>query len=200
MKLSTISLALVAAVAVTSGALAASTVGDPLALALKQSDLPAGAQLSVRRDPASGLRALGRGLRGANYSGTFAAGGGTVATPLGDLDKEWYIEGDVIVAPSRSAARSVFQLGKRAQIGFFSDFPGTPRYVRLPAYGDQQMAFVSRQSAAGGVSGAVFVRKGRVVWQVRVAPIPRQYRPTQAQVLAQLRTYAAKQKRRVGAG
>lgn len=199
MVLRTISVLLVTAAAVASAALAAPAARDPLALTLKQADLPAGARYSVGRDPASGLRALGRGLKGASYTATFSAGG-TVSTPLGTLDREWFLEGSVIVAPSRSAARSLFQLGKRARIGFFSDFPGTPRYVRLRSFGDQQLAFVSRASAAGGVSGAVFVRKGSVVWQLRVAPIPRQFRPTQAQVLTQLRAYAAKQKRRVGSG
>src|SRR5215207_1698816 len=177
---------LVAILAASAAALAAPSAKNPLALTLKQADLPAGARFSVNRDPASGLRALGRGLKGANYTGTFAAGG-TVNTQLGELDKEWFLEGDVIVAPNRSAARRLFQLGKRAQTGFFSDFPGTPRYVRLTAFGDQQLVFVSRPSLAGGISGAVFVRKGSVVWELRVAPIPRQFRPTQAQVLAQLR-------------
>lgn len=199
MQLRTISLTIAAAVAATSTAVAAPAARDPLAMTLKQSDVPAGARLSAQRDPASGLRALGRGLKGASYTATIAAGG-AVDTPLGEIDKEWFLQGNVIVAPSRGAARRLFELGKQAQIGFFADFPGTPRYVRLTSFGDEQLAFVSRPSTAGGVSGAVFVRKGSVVWQLRVAPIPRQYRPARAQVLAKLREYAARQKRRVGAG
>ena len=46
----------------------------------------------------------------------------------------------------------------------------------------------------------VFVRKGAVVWQLRVATIPLQFQATEAQMVAVLETYAAKQKSRVGTG
>ena len=44
----------------------------------------------------------------------------------------------------------------------------------------------------------VFVRKGTVVWQVLVSP-SLTFKPTEAQMVEVLETYAAKQKARVGA-
>jgi hypothetical protein len=44
----------------------------------------------------------------------------------------------------------------------------------------------------------VFVRKGTVVWQMLVSP-SLTFKPTEAQMIAVLETYAAKQKARVGA-
>jgi hypothetical protein len=43
-----------------------------------------------------------------------------------------------------------------------------------------------------------FVRSGSVVWELRVAPIPLQFEAAKEQVVAVLRSYAAKQKRRIG--
>jgi hypothetical protein len=198
--------AVLAAATVTTAALAATAIRDPLRLALQRADMPANTRQAppdapspARMNPAH-LTPLGvRGLKGASYAYKWPAGG-TVATPLGPWDKEWYLSGDVFAAPDLAGARKLFDLGKRARTGFFSDFPDEPTTVRvtLPAYGDQQFALYSAHRA--GLGAMVFVRKGTVVWQLRIAPIPRQFRPTKAQVLAVLRTYAAKQKTRVGAG
>ena len=69
------------------------------------------------------------------------------------------------------------------------------KVVRLPAYGDEQSAFVQ---SVPGTRADLRVRKGAVVWRVEVKWGGVE-RFTRAQALGKLQTYAAKLKRRVGA-
>lgn len=184
-------LGLATALAVAATALAAPTAGAPLTLVLKRSDFPAGTRASSRPMPAYAVGALGRGLKGASFSASVPAGGGSTETA-------WLLTGDVIVAPDRAAARRLFQLGKSARIGLFSDVTGNPISLTLPAYGAEQLAFWTRSTSGRGVNVYVFVRKGVVVWQMNAAAIERS--ASKAQVVAELRKYAVKQKRRVGNG
>jgi hypothetical protein len=197
-----------AAATLTTGAFAASGAADPLRLALQRADMPSNVNRQAppftspaRMNPAH-LAPLGvRGLKGADYRYTWPAGG-TVNVPfIGETEKEWALEGEVLVAPGVAGARQLFNLGKRARTGFFSDVPDD-RYIvniALSSLGDQQLAFVTTEPRQP-TSAAVFVRKGAVVWQLRVSPTPKQWRPARSQVLAELRKYAAKQKLRVGRG
>jgi hypothetical protein len=108
----------------------------------------------------------------------------------------------VFRAPDVSGAKRFFALGVAAKIGAFSyeSFPDDEmKNLNLPAYGDEQFARVGTHPATG-MGVMVFVRKGGVVWQLRVATIPLQFQATEAQMVAVLETYAAKQKSRVGAG
>ena len=173
-------------------------------LALQRSDAPATAKETTFTypepvDPAH-LAPLGvRGLQAAHYIYTWPTGE-KLETPIGQLDKEWTIEGEVFRAPDVNGAKRLYALGVAAQIGAFSydDFPGEPRKLNLPAYGDEQIAKVASHPATG-MGVMVFVRKGNVVWQLRVATIPLQFKATEAQMVSVLQTYAAKQKDRVGA-
>jgi hypothetical protein len=185
--------------AAASSALAATASKDPLALALQKSDFPSGVFYSASRSPASGLSVIGKGLKGVNFQGSWKAGG-TVSTSLGPADKEWLLEGDVIVAPTATGAKGVYALGKGAQIGFFNDFPQPIHSITLPRYGDEQFAFAYSGGTGGGGHAAVFVRKGSVVWEVRTAPVPFQWKASEALAIAQLKIYAAREKTRVGAG
>jgi len=138
-----------------------------------------------------------RGLQAARYTYTWPAGG-TLSTPIGTIDKEWLIEGEVFRAPNEADAKRLYALGVAARIGHFSydDFPGEPKTLALPAYGDEQFGRVGSDPATG-LGVMVFVRKGKVVWQLRVATIPLQFQVTREQLVAVLNTYALKQKSRI---
>jgi hypothetical protein len=174
-------------------------------LALQRSDLPATTRKSDRPQPhavdPSHLRPFGiPGLQAADYTYTWPAGG-KLNTPIGVIDKEWLIAGEVFLAPDEQAAKRLYRLGVAAQIGHFSydDFPGEPSPLGLPVYGDEQIGRVATDPATG-LGVMVFVRKGKVVWQLRVATIPLQFQATQAQLVEVLNTYARKQKGRIGDG
>jgi hypothetical protein len=68
----------------------------------------------------------------------------------------------------------------------------------MPPYGDEQFGRVSNYSSTG-LGVLVVVRKGAVIWEIRVATIPIQFQVPQAEMVKVLDTYAAKQKARVGA-
>jgi hypothetical protein len=178
---------------------------QPIAkLALQRADVPANTerapfgQPDIRVMDRSALSPLGvRGLQGADYAYSVPAGG-TVDAPIGAVAKTWRLEGEVFRAPSRSAAKRLFALGKAAGTGFFSDFPVRTQNLALPRYGDEQVGRVSTGSR-DGIHVMVLVRAGSVVWELMVVPTPRQFEATKAQVVAVLQTYAAKQRGRVGA-
>jgi hypothetical protein len=200
MRLKSIVVASAAALALALNGTAASTAKGPRDLVLKPSDFPAGTQSVTRAIQPYAISALGvRGLRGADVAASVAVGG-SVQTPLGSLPKEWQVQADVYLAPDAAGARRLFGLGKAAQIGLSSFVSGTPIRLSLPAYGDEQLAFWTKPGPAKSLQAVVFVRKGAVVWQLMVSGTPAQWRPSRAQVVGQLRSYAAKQKRRVGTG
>jgi len=200
-------LAVAVAAAAHGATVAANGAVEPiLKLALQRADMPATtrkppiASPSPAPIPRSALAALRvPGLQGADYAYTWPAGG-VVDTAIGAIDKEWHLEGSVYRAPDAAGAKKLFALGKAAQIGFFSDFPSEPRFLSrlvLPRYGDEQFVLVSTD-ARFGVQAMAFVRSGSVVWELRVAPIPLKFEAAKEQVVAVLRSYAAKQKRRIG--
>jgi hypothetical protein len=200
MRLKSIIVASATALALALNGAAASTAKAPRDFVLKPSDFPAGTRAATRAMQPYALSALGvRGLKGADVSARIPVGG-AVETPLGPLPKEWQVQADVYVAPDAAGARRLFGLGKAAQIGFSSFVSGAPLRLSLPSYGDEQLAFWTKPGPAKSLQAAVFVRKGAVVWQMVIAGTPAQWRPSRAQALAQLRSYASKQKRRVGTG
>jgi len=198
--------AFVAAATVATAPLAAVSAQDPLKLALQRSDMPPTTvkapvfNPSPHRDNPADLAILGvPKVTGASYSYTWPAGGQVNLPGLGPADKEWYLTGSVYLAPTQAAARMLFRYGQQAQHGFFADFPtdGSTK-LTLPAYGDQQFALLGKD--AGGPQAMVFARKRSVVWELRIGHGPPKWTLTKAQVLAQLKTYAAKQKARIGRG
>jgi hypothetical protein len=182
---------------------ATASAANPLVLALQHADMPstvenhlAGPAKPEKEDPAN-LRFIGTGLKGADYSYEWPAGGTVKVAELGPAPKQWHVYGEVFVAPSVAAATKLFADGKAAQTGFFSDFPTDHvADLTLPHYGDEQFALVGPDG--GGPQAMVFVRKGSVVWELRVSHNPAQWTVTKAPVVALLKTYAAKQKARVG--
>jgi hypothetical protein len=171
-------------------------------LALQRADMPATTKKSTFSYPeVQRTDALGAvGAREAVHY-VYMWPVGTLKTPIGTIDKEWVVEGNVFRAADENGAKRLFAVGRAANIGHFSyeSVPGEPKNLNLPAYGVEQIARVTTHPGTGMVV-MVFVRTGTVVWQMRVAASPLQFQPTEAEMVAVLEMYAAKQKARVGAG
>jgi hypothetical protein len=196
-----VSAALVAAI-LCPAVFAGSAVEPIEKLGLQRADMPVTIQKTAFEypkvmDPAYLVPFGVRGLEAARYAYIWPAGG-TLSTPIGTIAKEWFIEGEVFRAPSEPEAKRLYAMGVAARIGHFpyDAFPGEPKPLALPAYGDEQFGRVGSDPATG-LGVMVFVRKGKVVWQLRVATIPLQFQVTREQLVAVLNTYALKQKSRI---
>ena len=172
-----------AAVILAGAALAAEAARDPLRLVLQRVDMPAGAKWTNGRMPASFARGLAaQGLRG-------RAAFHSTQIPLGTARYK-AVDGLVVVVADAAQGRRAFRL-------FREDLaPRAQDTVRLPSYGDQQLATVTTRPT---VKAEVLVRKGAVVWQLEVATGGTAVM-TRAQALGELKKYATKQKRRIGRG
>ena len=163
-------------------------------MVLQKADFPAGVEVTPSRIPAYALSAYGaRGLKGANTWVNVPAGG-SVNTSLGDEPKTWRVEADVRVSADQSGAQKIYGLDSAS--GGAQGAPASAK-VKLAPYGDEQIAYV--WSGTQGNQGWIIVRDQNVVWRLRIASAPSQWRNvTKAQVLTQLKRYAAKQARRIG--
>jgi hypothetical protein len=168
-----------AAAMLTASAAAGGAASDPLRTVLQRSDFPAKTRWTGSRDAAleTSLAKAGIEGRAASYL-THIPRGGT---------EELLVSGLVIRLPSIAEARRVFG-------SYRNPFPAPPRdVVRLPvAYGDEQVAIATGDPARADLR----VRKGAVVWRLEIKWAGTD-EFTRARALAELRTYAAKQKRRV---
>ncbi|HUG65713.1 MAG TPA: hypothetical protein VMK83_10885 [Gaiellaceae bacterium] len=182
MRLATTFVALVAAAVCAVPASAGGAANDPLRLVLQRADFPAKVRWTSQRSPAFEKTLANAGLKGkaAFYSADIARG--STETVL--------VSGVVIALPNAAQARRAFASYKNV-------FPATQRdIVRLTAYGDEQVAVVPTQP---GVRADLRVRTGAVVWRLEIKWAGTD-RFTRSQALAELKTYATKQKRRVGRG
>lgn len=188
-------------------------VGDAsepiLQLALQPGDMPAAAEVSppllLEMESVEAFAAYGvRGVQGAYYGYNWSING-TSKTSSDSIPRGWAVAGEVYQAPDESGAKRLFAVGKRPLderrlgIGFesYGSFGSEIKNLDLPAYGDEQFARGSIDPTER-LAVMVFVRKGTVVWQMLVSP-SLTFKPTEAQMVAVLETYAAKQKARVGA-
>jgi hypothetical protein len=177
---------LVAALTVVGGALAASAAQDPQSLALRRSDFPANAQrMGGKAIEPKKLSALFGGARGTAY-------GTTYQFPSGQ--KREFVFDIVVVCASPAQARGTFAALVKVQ------HPGTA--VRLPSFGDKQVAVVTGDARNEEAGGWIVVRKSSIVWELDIDtdPLAKDFGFSKAQVLAELRKYAAKQKLRVREG
>jgi hypothetical protein len=177
-----------AATAVAAGGTARTQTGsdaDPSRLVLARADFPSSTKYTWGRMPASftqGLAALGVKSKGAYYVAELRRSGST---------KYESVNGLVVTTGSAAQARTTYA-------AFMREAREGPKSVlRLPPYGDQQIALY--QSPKVGSRVVLLVRRNTVVWQLEVAGegllvIPK---PT---LLAELKKYAAKQKARIGTG
>jgi hypothetical protein len=183
MRLAVVVGAVVATVCATS-ALAGGVANDLLRLVLQRSDFPAKTRWSAARYPSVDKTLATAGLQGksVDYS---------AEVPLGSTET-LHVRGRVVVLASADQARRMFAQYK----GDVALNLKLARIVRLPAYGDDQSAFTQ---AEPGVRADLRVRRGAIVWRVEII-LAGTEKYTPAQALAQLKTYAAKLKRRVGRG
>lgn len=109
------------------------------------------------------------------------------------LPHGWQLSGQVLLAADERDARRLFELGKRAG-GLNSSHLGEgTRILDLPRYGDEQFARLTRRASPEAL---VLVRKGALVWEIIVQPTLA-FKPTEAQQVAELETYAVKQQARI---
>jgi hypothetical protein len=173
-------LALLASVTVVVAGIAsgATAAKDPLRLVLQRSDMPAKAKYTNGRLPT-----VEKGLAGVGISGDAAFHHSNIQRRATRTDM---VSGLVVVVGSAADARRTYRL-------FKDDLaPKPPSIVRLPRYGDDQVAWWTPSVS----KAELLVRKSSVVWQLEVNPDP----GTKAQTIAQLNAYAVKQRRRIGTG
>ena len=198
--------------AILCSTMAVGDAAEPvLQLALQPGDIPATANVIFSRpkpldtDTVEAFAASGvHGVQGAYYGYAWPING-TSKTSGDSIPNGWNVSGEVYQAPDESGAKRLFALGKRPLdksrlgVGFesYGSFGREIKNLDLPPYGDEQFARGSTDPT-DDLAVMVFVRKGTIVWQMLVSP-SLTFEPTEAQMVAVLETYAAKQKARVDA-
>lgn len=185
----TLAVLLMSAVCAAS-AVAASAAKDPLSLVLRKADFPAGAtyeaddgdytQFRYRLD-SGGVSFESATFQGISYSST-----------KGSL----HVTGSVFVTPSAAQAKKGFTLVKSRKEFFWAP---TKRPLSLPSYGDQQYVLHDPAGGEGIWTANVVVRKRATLWALRVLS-ERRPAVSRAAFLASVKTYASKQRARVGGG
>ena len=177
---------------IASTAAAGPAVKDPSAMILRQSDLrgwtyEAEADLDdYLRKP---LQAAGLSGKAAQYYGV------TFSQRRGSLK----VSGVVLTVASAAEARRVFTITTKARDAFVRSGLRDWTTVSVPSYGSQQRARVNPPGNEGIAAAELIVRKNTAVWLLYVV-LERRPKPPVSELVADLKTFAAKQQRRVGAG
>jgi hypothetical protein len=164
---------------VAGSAVAAPRTPTPASLVLRESDFPTRTQYTSGDIPSRVIQALKRvGIqaRGVYFGATIPFGSGKSET----------VSGAVYTTANSSQAKKAYVLFKRETSG--SKLP-------LPLYGDEQIV----QYKSGSEIENMTVRRNGVVWQLSVQSLSL-LNLSKAQLTAELKKYAAKQRSRVGAG
>lgn len=185
MRLGTLVLIATAAVLAAAGA-ATGALKDPKVLALRLSDFPANARL-VNQNATSNAR-LPSGGTGRAYTAGFAFRNGT-------RDEQVVIT--VITTGTAARARSLYAAVRKEALSKTKADTAV-----IPRYGDQQLLATFYDGRGPNVwTEELIVRKGTVVWYLQVGAHPSSSKPfPRAQALAELKTYAGKQRARVASG
>lgn len=167
------------ALLLASTALAGSSVGkDPSQLILARNDFPAGAKYTWGQMPKNYIKALA----GARITGKAAF----FHTQIGSGSKAQTVDGIVTTTGSTSQAQKLYKLSKE-DLG-----TGRATPIRLPGYGNEQIGLITTKTVS---KIEVLVRTNRAVWQLETA-----LGAPKATLLAEIKKYASKQQRRIGAG
>jgi hypothetical protein len=196
MRSTTIMLGLATALAVTAGALASPAVKDPSKLILQKKDFPAHSDYDASPgadgfDLETALRAKGLDADLDGYVGE------TYSKDKGML----IVRGAVITTASVASAKRAFDVAVKARQAMWKVLGAKYRpFAGVPRYGDQQVAFAKTPTVLQDGSIDLAVRKRAVVWLLEVVVTDRQPPPKMSEVVTDLKTYAAKQKARIGTG
>ncbi len=172
----------VAAVVSTGATLAANAPKSPLALVLRPPDFPAKADpVDAGPMPASFARKL-RGIKAVGRGAQYFA-----SIPFGP-ERSQTVHGLVVVSPNVAQARKVYAWQKRTAMRL----PNGATTLRLPRFGDEQVAFSSSETD----SGSLLVRRSAVVWRLEIGADGELVLPP-ARVRDELEKYATKQRERI---
>ncbi len=111
----------------------------------------------------------------------------------------YLVIGVVLTVAGVQQARKGFVIAKQERDAWWKLVGEAPRRISVPSYGDQHYA---RHDPAGGEGIGVMellVRTRTFIWLLNVQ-VERRPAAPKAQLLAELKRYAQKQQRRVGAG
>jgi hypothetical protein len=177
------------AVAATAGA----AVKDPSAMILRQSDLP-GATYEAEADLDDYLK---KPLQAAGLSGKAAQ---YYSVSYSQQKGSLKVSGVALTVASAAEARRVFAITKKARDAFVRKL-GTRDWtpVSVPSYGNEQRARVSPPGDEGIANAELIVRKNTAIWLLYVT-LERRPKPAVAEIVSDLKRFAAKQQRRVGSG
>ena len=192
MKLATTAVAFLV-ICIASTAAAGLAVKDPSAMILRQSDLRGWtyeAEADLDDYLKKPLQASGLSGKAAQYYGV------TFSQRKGSLK----VSGVVLTVASAAEARRVFAITKKARDAFVrSAGLGHWTTVSVPLYGNDQRARVNAPGNEGIAIAELIVRRNTAVWILYVV-LERRPKPPVSELVADLKSFAAKQQRRVGAG
>lgn len=184
-----------AALVVTGISLATAKAKDPATMILRKADVP-GVQAYDDGDELEHLIEEPLDAAGVDYqAATYTVLAHSEAK--GSL----HVIGWVITTANAAQAKKAYAAAQKGleRLRLSARTPKlTP--LSLPSYGNQQLAGIDEIDRGTGIGfGRLLVRKNNVVWFLHVLHERRPPR-TRAELIADLKTYATKQKTRVGAG
>lgn len=192
MRIRTTAMAIGVALLVAGTALAAPTAKDPMTMLLRKADMPAGTTYEASEGDDLGL---GDGMDAGGVDTTAASYYGVSFTkPKGAV----HLSGVVYVADSAAAATKGFTLAKKQRTAWWKKLGGAKTF-QLPKYGDQQITYYDPAGPEGVGNFELLVRRNNVVWWLGIKHERHPPRPN-ADLLRDVKTYAVKQKLRVGNG
>lgn len=196
MRINGIAMVAATALVLAVPVLAATTTKDPNGLILQKKDFPAHSDYDG--SPGSD----GFNFETALSKKGFDAGiGGFLGESYSQKKGMLIVRGAVLTTTSPAKAKQAFAIALKARQSLWKVL-GT-KYMPfggVPHYGDQQLAFAKKPSVVADGSIDVLVRKHAVVWVLEVVITNRQPPPPMSEVVGDLKTYAAKQQRRIGPG
>jgi hypothetical protein len=197
MRLRTVVLAAATALAIAASALATSAATDPSKLVLQRKDFPA------HSDFEASPGADGFNLRPAldAVKGLDAGLDGYVGATFSDKKGLLTVRGAVVTTASVAKAKQAFDASLKARQSFWKLLSAKYKpFSGAPSFGEQQLAFLKTPTPVTDGSIDIVVRKHATVWLLEVLVSDRQPPPSVSELVGDLKTYAGKQKSRIGAG
>lgn len=193
MRTRTVLSTVVLALCMSASAIAGGTAKSPASLILHKADFPAATEYDWDVGEESGitdaLKASGLEVQAASYLGM------TYSRAKGGLR----VSGGVFTTPSAAIAKRAFTIAKKQRDTFWKRFGEQTKPISVPLYGQQQFARIDPLDSTGIGTIELLVRRNAVLWLLAVN-LERRPPPSTAELLGDLKTYASKQRARVGTG